>query len=204
MNDFCVARISITSLLRADHGLWRAHALTLTSDACAAAEAILDGARRAAAQAQLHGAEAASAAVSAAQQQALAQAAALLDQIEQRHAQLLQGAQALAVDLALALFERALAETTPRERIEACCRRLLQDTPRTLIRPQLFLHPDDSALAPLPVPWEYQTDATLARGACRLEAGDGEWRADFAEGSAALRAAFASAALPACALAPAA
>ncbi|MFS2007998.1 HrpE/YscL family type III secretion apparatus protein [Duganella sp. CT11-25] len=197
MNDFCVAKITTESLLRAEHGVWRAEALTLTRDARAAAGHILDDARREADQLRLRAADEAREAVRDAEQQALASAAALLLQLEQRHAQLLQGAQAIAVDLTLALFDRVLAETTPRERLAASCRRLLQETPRTLAQPVLYLHPDDSALAPAEPAWERKTDATLPRGACRLEAGGGEWRADFTAGAAALRAAFQRAALPA-------
>lgn len=190
MNDFCVATISTDALLRADHGVWRADALTLTRDARAAAAHILDEAARAAEQLQLRAADQAQEAVRAAEGQALERGAVLLRQLEQRHAHLLDGAQALAVDLALALFERALAETTPRERLEASCRRLLQEAPRTLAQPVLYLHPDDSALTPSAPDWERRSDATLPRGACRLEAGGGEWRADFAAGAAALKAAF--------------
>lgn len=197
MNDFCVAKITTETLLRADHGLWRADALTLTRDARVAAEHILDDARREAERLRLQAAAEALNAVRAAEQQALKNMTALLQQLEQRHAQLLDGAQALAVDLTLALFERALAETTPRERIAASCRRLLQEAPRTLAQPVLYLHPEDSPLAPPELAWERKLDATLARGACRLEAGGGEWRADFAAGAAALSVAFGSAALPA-------
>ncbi|WP_164557788.1 flagellar biosynthesis/type III secretory pathway protein [Massilia atriviolacea] len=194
MNDFCVATISTDSLLRAEYGLWRAGALTLTRDARAAAEKILDEARSAAEQVRRAAADEARAAVADAEQQALERTAALLRQLEQRHADLLDGAQALAVDLALALFDRALAESTPRERLAASCRRLLQETPRTLAQPVLYLHPDDSALAPADCAWEVRADATLTGGACRLEAGGGEWRADFQAGAAALRAAFGNAA----------
>ena len=197
MTNFCVAKITTESLLRADHGLWRADALTVTRDAHVAAEHILDCARREAEQLRLRAAGEALDAVRAAEQEALEHMTALLQQLEERHAQLLDGAQALAVDLTLALFERVLAETTPRERIAASCRRLLQEAPRTLAQPVLYLHPDDSALAPPELAWERKLDATLARGACRLEAGGGEWRADFTAGAAALCAAFGSAALPA-------
>ncbi|NHZ41561.1 FliH/SctL family protein [Massilia aquatica] len=197
MNDFCVAKITTESLLRADHGVWRAESLTLTRDARAAAGHIVNEARGEAEHLRLRAAGEALEAVREAEQEALARMAALLAQLEQRHAQLLDGAQTLAVDLALALFERVLAETTPRERVAASCRRLLQEAPRSLAQPVLYLHPDDSDLAPPDVAWERKTDTTLARGACRLEAGGGEWRADFTAGAAALRDAFHGAALPA-------
>lgn len=197
MNDFCVASITTDTLLRSEHGLWRSDALTLTRDARAAATRILEQARREAEQLRLRAADEARAAVRDAEHQALTRAAAQLQLLEQRHATLLDGAQAMVIDLALALFDRALADTTPRERLEACCRRLLQEAPRSPGQPVLYLHPDDSDLA-LPDPaWERKTDATLARGACRLEADGGEWRADFTAGAAALRAAFEHAALPA-------
>jgi flagellar biosynthesis/type III secretory pathway protein FliH len=190
MNDFCVARIATDTLLRAEHGVWRAQALTLTRDARAAAAHILADAAQAAEHLRQRAAADARAAVQEAERQALERCALLLQQLEQRHAQVLDGAQVLAVDLALALFERALADTSARERIEASCRRLLQEAPRRLAEPVLYLHPDDSALAPCAPDWERRSDATLARGACRLEAGGGEWRADFAAGAAALGAAF--------------
>ncbi|NHZ94520.1 hypothetical protein F2P46_01995 [Massilia sp. CCM 8734] len=194
MNDFCVATICTDSLLRAEHGVWRAQALALTHDAGAAAAHILDQARVEAEQLQLRASADAREAVAEAERGALERGAVLLRQLEQCHAQLLDGAQALAVDLALALFERALAGTTPRERLEASCRLLLREAPRTLAQPLLYLHPDDSELAPPGAAWELRSDATLARGACRLEAGGGEWRADFAAGASALRTAFEQAA----------
>lgn len=197
MNDFCVAKITTESLLRAEHGVWRADSLTLTRDARAAADHILNEARDDADHLRLRAADDAIDAVREAEQDTLTRMTALLAQLEQRHAQLLDGAQTLAVDLALALYERVLAETTPRERVAASCRRLLQEAPRALAQPVLYLHPDDSELAPADVAWERKTDAALARGACRLEAGGGEWRADFTAGAAALRDAFHSAALPA-------
>lgn len=197
MTHFCVAKITTESLLRATVRGRRADALTLTRDAHVAAEHILDCARREAEQLRLRAAGEALDAVRAAEQEALENMTALLQRLEERHAQLLDGAQALAVDLTLALFERALAETTPRERIAASCRRLLQEAPRTLAQPVLYLHPDDSALAPPELAWERKLDASLARGACRLEVGGGEWRVDFQAGAAALSAAFGSAALPA-------
>lgn len=197
MNDFCVASITTDTLLRTEHGVWRSDALTLTRDAHAAASQILHDARREAEQLRLRAADEARAAVRDAEHQALARAAALLQLLEQRHATLLDGAQAMVVDLALALFDRALADTTPRERLEACCRRLRQEAPRSLGQPVLYLHPDDSDLAPPDPVWECKTDATLPRGACRLEADGGEWRADFTAGATALRAALERAALPA-------
>jgi flagellar biosynthesis/type III secretory pathway protein FliH len=193
MSHFCVATLSPDTLLRADHGVLRAASLALTGDARAAAEHILADARRQAEQLRLRADDRARDAVRAAEQQTLERAADLLLRLERRHAQLLLGAQRMAIDLTLALFDRALADTTPRERVAASCRRLLAEAPRALAQPVLYLHPDDGALAP-ELAWEIKTDAALARGACRLEADGGEWRADFAEGAAALRASFGAAA----------
>lgn len=197
MNDFCVASIATDTLLRSEHGLWRSSALTLTRDARDAATRILEQARCEAEQLRLHAADEARASARDAEQHALTRATTQLQLLEQRHTALLDGAQTMVIEMALALFDRALADTTPRERLEACYRRLMQEAPRSPGKPVLYLHPDDSDLAPPDPGWERKTDATLARGACRLEADGGEWRADFTAGAAALRAAFEHAALPA-------
>lgn len=188
MSPFCVAQIN-EPLLRPAHGVLRAAGLSATSDARHAAEQILQEAR-AAAQLVTDAAHAqARDAVRQAQADTLQRAEKLLRALEQKNAAFVAGAQDLVSELTLALFDRLVAETTPRERVAASCRRLLQEAPRQLARPVLYLHPDECALAP-DTAWEIKADAKLAPGACRLEASDGEWRADFSDGAAALRTAF--------------
>jgi flagellar biosynthesis/type III secretory pathway protein FliH len=195
MNDFCVARINSDALLRTRHGILRASAMTLTLDARAAAARILELAEDEAGQIRRRAEEQGRAAVTDAEARVLRRAACLLEDLEQRRRQMLLGAEDMVVDLALALFDHALARTTPRERVAVNCQRLRQETPRGLSHPVLWLHPDDTALAP-ELEWEIKSDPALRPGACRLEAGDGEWRLDFEQGVAALKAAFTAAARP--------
>ncbi|MET3130426.1 flagellar biosynthesis/type III secretory pathway protein FliH [Oxalobacteraceae bacterium GrIS 1.11] len=189
MNDFCVAKITPEALLRMPHGILRAEGLSLTLDARAAAAHIMQEAREQAEQLLQVAREQARGGVQEAERQALIRVHALLATLEARHTALLSGAEALVSDLALALFERLVAATTPRERVAANCRRLMQEAPRLMKHPVLWLHPDDSPLLP-ELDWEVKLDPTLRPGSCRLEAGDGEWRSDFSEGVAALKAAF--------------
>ncbi len=194
--QFCVAKIDPGALLRAPHGVLRAGALRLTQDAGAAAAAILADAGREAARITQQARAGADAAVAAAERQTLARAGLLLDALRRQQDALLEGAQELVADLALALFDRLVGELSPRERMAANCRRLMQETPRQLTGAVLFVHPEDSAAgAPLAAElgWDCKADPALAAGRCRLEASAGEWCADLAAGAAELRAAFAAA-----------
>lgn len=188
MSQFCITQIN-EPVLRPAHGILRAAGLNVTSDARRAAEQIVQEARDAAEQIAEGAHAQASEAVRQAQADTLLRADALLRALEQKNAAFVAAAQDLVSELTLALFDRLVAETSPRERVAASCRRLLQEAPRQLARPVLYLHPDETALAP-PTEWEIKADPKLAPGACRLEAGDGEWRADFSDGAHALRSAF--------------
>ncbi|MFC5474033.1 HrpE/YscL family type III secretion apparatus protein [Paraherbaspirillum soli] len=170
----------------------RATAIAVTSDAAAAAAAIMEDAK-AQAQALCEQASAdAQAAVHEAERNTFEQAGNLLQSLEQRHAVLLDGAQQIVVDLAQGLFERLVAELTPRERIAAALRRLLVEAPPKLVAPTLRVHPDDVELLP-PIDWALKADPGMTHGCCRLEADSGEWHVSFDAAVAALKSALSKA-----------
>jgi flagellar biosynthesis/type III secretory pathway protein FliH len=189
MTNLCVTRIPREPMLATGHGVLRASALNMTSDARDAASRILEQARQEAERIAASAHEQARLAVQEAEQRTLERAATLLAALEEQNRQFSLGVQNMLADMALVLFERLVGELSAQDRVAASCRLLAQEAPRQLLRPVLWLHPDDGPLAP-PLEWEIRTDPSLRAGGCRLEAADGEWRFDFDEGMAALTAAF--------------
>ncbi|HWW05983.1 FliH/SctL family protein [Collimonas sp.] len=188
MTGFCTARLVPDSHLRAEHGVLRASALLVTSDAGKVAAHLLQQAQ-VEQQAMLQAARAeAQLAVHTAQEQVAAQATQLLATLNAAHATLLERAQGLVIDLAQQLFERLVMAATPREQVAAVLRRLQFEAPPKLLTPLLWVHPDDFDLVPQTA-WELKADPSLARGACKLEASNGEWRAEFGLAAAALKSA---------------
>lgn len=124
--------------------------------------------------------------VAAAEQDVLARAASLLEALEQQHAQFLQHAQDLLIDLSQAVFDRLAAETSDRERVAICVRRILLEAPNNIVNAVLRVHPEDLSLLPS-IEWDVKTDAGMVRGACRLEASSGEWHAEFSAAVSVLR-----------------
>lgn len=193
MNDFCVERLSVPAIVRAEHGVLRPQALRVSADAGQAAARLLEQARAEAGlileQARLE----ADQAVRQQRQDVAGQATQLLQGLQQARQDMLARMENLVVELALEVYDRLLLELTPRERVAAMFRRVQQEAPGKLVEPVLWLHPDELALAPDSA-WERKADARLAAGTCRLEAASGEWRAEFLLASAELRAAIALAA----------
>jgi len=179
---FTVETVCSDARLRSRDGILSASALTITADAGKLAERIAQQARAEAEQVVLQ-----------AQADVLQQAAALLEGLERANATFLDRAQGVIVDLARKLFDRLVMESTPQQRVEASIKRILEEAPSNLIEPLLHVHPEDADLLP-PVEWEVRKDPTLARGACRLTASNGEWHADFDVAAKALALAFADAA----------
>lgn len=201
MTGFCVARIAVNPHLRAAHGIVRAGDLALSADARAAARLLLEAARTQAGAERAEAARAAQAVLAEARAQAdalcaaeqarvLDQAAGLLRGLDQARDAVVERAEDIVVDLARALFERLVADTVPRERLQAALARVVQEAPARLAEPQLRVHPDDVALLPA-LDWPVKPDPLLARGSCRLEAASGQWCASFDAAVDALRAAFA-------------
>lgn len=192
MTAFCIDTIQPEQMLRAEHGVLRMAALTITADAHAAAARIIDKAH---AEAEAVREEAAATALRLSQEAettTLQRADQMLQALELANKNFLLGAQDIIVELAQGLFERLVMEATPREKVEAALRRLQQEAPSKLASPLLRVHPEDFDLLPS-IEWEVKTDLSLPRGTCRLEAAGGEWCADFSAAVAALRAAFAQA-----------
>ncbi len=186
MNDFCIAALAPEPGLRAEHGVLRIAALAVTSDARLAADRIVQRAQ-VEARAILQDAHAeAQQAVQQAEQRTIESAGQLLRKLSETHATFLQRAQEMVLDLTQVLFERLVAETTPRERIEAALRRVLSEAPPRLVDALLRVHPDDLDLLPK-VAWDLKADPSLSRGMCRLEASHGEWCVDFEAAVTALR-----------------
>jgi flagellar biosynthesis/type III secretory pathway protein FliH len=200
MTGFCTTTIRPEANLRPANGILRSEALSVTDDARTAAarilaqarseaEAILDAARSEAEQIRAQAREQAQQAVVHAEKESFERSTQWLQALEQTQVEFLQRAEATVLDLAQGLFERLVLETPPRERIEAGLRRLLQEAPRRLANPVLHVHPEDAVLLP-PTEWEVKHDASLGRGACRLEAAAGEWTFGFDAAAQALRDAF--------------
>ncbi len=214
MNGFCVDTIAGNPHLRTPHGILRTAALTLTADARRAArllvrdahaeagvlienahrdaDAILAEARAEAERIVADAQELAQQLTAAEHQRVIAQAAELLRSLEQTNDAILERAEDIIVGLAQTLYDRLVMNTTARERIDASFRRVLQEAPPKLVDALLRVHPEDAALLP-EVDWPVKADAALAPGACRLEASNGQWCANFDAAVQAVKAAFAQA-----------
>jgi len=188
MKDFCVDTIRREPQLRGNHGILRAASFAVTNDARLAAERIEQKALAEADVIRQRAQEDADAIVKQAEQQTLERAAGLIRALQEAQAGLLERSEDIIVSLAQAMFDRLIAETTPRERIEAMLRRVQQEAPQGLVNPLLRLHPEDLADAPA-VEWPIKPDPALPRGTCRLEASEGEWTADFCAAVSSLKSA---------------
>jgi|GEM_PF-953045 len=112
------------------------------------------------------------------QQRVLEQAAELLELLEQAGAAIVERVEDTALELTQKLFDKLVSEVTPRERLAAALKHVLQEAPPKLVDPLLRVHPDDVELLP-EVEWPVKGDPSIARGACRLEAASGQWCAAF-------------------------
>ncbi len=193
MSSFCVDTVRRAPGLLAEHGVLRDAALAATADAGLLAERLLAAARAEADMLRQQARAAAGAAVRAAEQASLRRAAELLRALERAQVGVLLGVEDLVLELAQGLFERLVLELTPRARIEASLRRLRREAPSGLVAAVLRVHPDDLGRLPA-LDWAVQPDPALRPGDCRLEAGNGAWRAGFEAAVAALGAALAQAA----------
>jgi flagellar biosynthesis/type III secretory pathway protein FliH len=189
MRSFCIDQIRIEPGLRAEHGVMRSASFAVTTRARVVAadierraeaerEAVLRAAR-----------DEAGRIVQEAETKVFEQAARLLELLAQMQGTVVDRAQDIVVDLACSLLDRLVLQMTPREKVEATLRRLLAEAPPKLVEPVLRVHPEDAEHLPA-VDWEIKKDDTMARGACRLEATDGKWCADFGGALDALRNAF--------------
>lgn len=192
MTAFCLDTVVIDAQLCADRGLLRAASLAATANARMLAQRIAAKAQTDADRLAQEARAEAQHVASRTEQDTLRRADELIRQLEQAQVRMLERAHDTIVDLACALFDRLVADSTPRERIEATLRLLLQEAPPKLVNPVLRVHPGETALVP-EVEWEIKPDATLPRGTCRLEASSGEWCVDFNAAVEALRLAFACA-----------
>jgi flagellar biosynthesis/type III secretory pathway protein FliH len=192
MTGFCVDSITPAPDLRALHGVLRGAGFRVTTDAGRVAERIEREAQEQADQ-LLDAARAEAARIaSEAEREVFERARPLLEALEAMQGTLIERSQELVIDLTRNLFDRLVMQTTPREQIEAALRRVLQEAPPKLVEPLLKVHPEDVELLPA-VDWSIKPDPNLARGACRLEASDGQWCANFDGAAEALRVAFADA-----------
>jgi len=189
MTGFCVEKIAVDKRLRAADGVLRVEALTVTSDARALGEQIVQEARAEADKITSQARARARQRETKAETEVLQRASELLAGLEEANATVANRVADTVVDLVLGLFDKLLVQAPPRKRIEASLKRLLREAPPRLIEPVLMVHPDDVELLPQ-VEWEVKHDDSLSRGACRLEALSGEWFADFNVAVDSLRRAF--------------
>jgi len=189
MTAFCVDTIVIEAGWRPEHGVMRQESLAVMADARAAAENILERARADAEAIRQAARDEAARAVHDTERETLERARELLGRLEQANATFLLRAQDMVVDLAKSLFDRLVLDVTPRRRIESALKRVQREAPAEPAGALLRVHPADVELLP-EIEWEIKPDAAMERGVCRLEAGNGEWRADFNAAAAALKAAF--------------
>lgn len=185
MTTFCVARLAPAPDLLATDGVLRAASMKATADAHALAARIVADAEAERGAMLAAAAEETRLALATTQAQVLAQATVLLDGLRAATEDLCERAEDIVTGLATQLFERLVLETPPRERVAAGYRRLLQEAPPKLVNAVLRLHPDELAYAD-GWEWPVKGDTALPRGACRLEADSGQWRADFGVAASAL------------------
>ncbi|HEX7635819.1 MAG TPA: HrpE/YscL family type III secretion apparatus protein [Noviherbaspirillum sp.] len=124
------------------------------------------------------------------QKRAITQAAELLRSLQQANDTILERVEDIVVSLAQTLYDRLVMDTTPQERIGAALKRVLLEAPPKLVDALLRVHPEDAALLP-ELDWPVKADATLVPGACRLEASNGQWCANFDAAVQAVKAALA-------------
>ncbi|MBB5391343.1 FliH/SctL family protein [Herbaspirillum sp. SJZ099] len=193
MNSFCVAALHMPPGLRARQGVVRSDAFFITDDAGLAAQHLLATARAQADGILAHARAEADSAVRREQERVAEEAGRMLALLQQMQDGVLDEAAGLAIELARRIFDRLVLDTTPQERLEAACRRVLEEAPPKLNAAVAWMHPDDAAGidGTAGLPWEIKGDKRLQPGTCRLEASNGEWRAEFGLASEALRASLA-------------
>ena len=189
MTGFCVQKLAADSRLRSADGILPAEALTAVSDARELARHIEEEARSEAQRILAQAREQAEEMRQAAEVRVFERAAQMLAGLDAAADTLASRVSGTVVDLVTTLLDRALLRTPPRARIEASLKRLRQEAPARLVHAELCVHPDDAALLP-EAAWEVRHDISVARGACRLVAENGEWHADFEAAVESLRTAF--------------
>lgn len=123
------------------------------------------------------------------QQRVLEQSGALLDGLKEACGAIVTRVDDIAIELAQKLFDRLVSEVTPRERIAAALKCVILEAPPKLVDSLLRVHPEDVDLLP-EVDWPVKPDPSITRGACRLEATNGQWCANFDAAIDALKRAF--------------
>jgi len=179
MNSFCVVSLNLDNDFRPEDGIFTDDALAVTADARVAAENIVQRAREEAGKLAEEAAQDADLTVEMAQQEVLSKAENLLAALRETHDQFLDRAETIVIDLVRELFLRMAADMGPEQRIETALKQLRREVPRRLVDAVLSVNPEDLPLLPATAEWDLKPDSTIPRGACRLEASNGEWKADF-------------------------
>lgn len=195
MSGFCREKIDVDHRLRPAAGILRGQAVEATARVQILAAQILDEARAEAERIRAEAGEQARRLGEAAEADAIRRAAGLIAGLERAGEAVAQRSRGLIVDLVLRMYDHLVMQSTPRKRIETSLGRLLREVPPRLVDAVLHVHPDDASLLP-EVSWAVKPDASLPRGACRLEAASGEWESDFTAAAGAIRAVFADAFMP--------
>ena len=176
--NFCVAKITMDSALRADRGVVREAALAVTSNAQIGAQRILATAQAQADQIMQLAQQRADAIAEDAQLQSIEALDSYQAAFDAQYGSFLQRAQPLVIQLALGLFDQLVLSMTERERAAALVNRLVAEAPTKLTDVMLHLHPQDAQHLPN-TEWPSKADATLAQGTAVLIASSGEWRMDL-------------------------
>lgn len=184
---FCVETLPIEANLRPVDGVLRVEAFRVSGDARRAADQLLEKARSEADSLLDAARQDAERAVHEAEQAAFTRLQDIVGKLENLNREFLERAEPLVVDLALALFNKLVSLTTPRERVEAVLRQILHEAPSKLVEPVLHVHPDDKDLLP-ELQWQIKPDPEMTPGSLKLEAAGGEWAGSFAAATAALAA----------------
>lgn len=179
MNSFCVASLSVDNDFRPEDGIFTDAALAVTADARVAAENILQRAREEAGKLAEEAARDADLTVDMAEQEVLSKAENLLVALRETNDKFLDRAEAVILDLVRELFLRMAADMGPEQRIETALKQLRREAPRRMVDAVLHVNPEDLPLLPVTSEWDVKPDSAIPRGACRLEASNGEWKADF-------------------------
>jgi flagellar biosynthesis/type III secretory pathway protein FliH len=187
---FCANRIAVDPKLVPDSGLLRAKDINISADAIYVAEKIREEAIADARQIARNAKENADAVVQKAERDTLLKACTLIKRLQHQNEIFLQCSESMFFKLLIAALDHLLVEISPHEKIISCIKRIASEAPPYLVNATLYVHPSDIDMLP-EINWEIKPDPALEVGSCRLEAVSGEWHADFAAATLAVRKAFA-------------
>ncbi|MCH8621985.1 FliH/SctL family protein [Undibacterium sp. TS12] len=179
MKQFCRDQIRTDPRLRAEQGILKSADMLQIIRAQDMAGQIVAEARVKTLQARQQALEECQALLDQKKLQCQQGAMALLQALKDERERFFSEAGELVLTLVRAMFDRLVGECTPKERLLAALRHVMQEMPPDLHAPVLKVHPAD--LEHLSdQQWEVQADVRLTPGSCSLETATGVWHVDFA------------------------